>query len=335
MRSLAIVLLTLVLPISAQEIFEERVVVERVIVDAYVTDYQGRPIEGLDRDDFEIRIGGRRAEIEAVDWIPTEQQVIMSGEEDPVTVRQGRLLVFFFQTDFGRNKGRLSGHMKIIPRAIEFLERLHPSDLVAVVQFDTHLKIRCDFTNDRDVLADAITRSLAIDRTDPASPSTEISMLRNIDLDEARRTTSPEQALGVIARALDPIHGAKALVMFGYGLGVYTKGRVSMRHDYELARRALETSRTAVFALDITEADYHTLEIGLQQVAGDTGGFYASTYQFPSIALDRLANTLSGRYEIVLERPAIRPGRHDLHVEVNRRGTYVQVPASVVIRNFQ
>jgi hypothetical protein len=66
-------------------------------------------------------------------------------------------------------------------------------------------------------------------------------------------------------------------------------------------------------------------------VAGDTGGFYASTYLFPSIALDRLANTLSGRYEIVLKRPDLRPGRHDVDVRVDRRGVYVQVPASVVI----
>ena len=35
-----------------------------------------------------------------------------------------------------------------------------------------------------------------------------------------------------------------------------------------------------VFALDITNADYHTLEVGLEQVAEDTGGFYAKTHLF-------------------------------------------------------
>lgn len=334
MRHIVIALVALSLPLTplrGQEVFEERVVVERVIIDAWITDHRGRPIEGLVPEDFEVRVGNQPAEIEALDWIPVEQRVLVSGAEEPVVVRRGRLLVLFFQTDFGRNKARLSGHMKIIPRAIEFLDELDPADLVAVLQFDSHLKVRCDFTDDRSVLEQTITQSLALDQTEPIPPSDDVSLLEHIDLRAAKAAASPERALAVVARALDPIGGAKALVMFGYGLGVHTKGRVSMHRDYEIARRSLEMSRTTVFALDLTEADYHTLEVGLQTVAGDTGGFYASTYQFPSIALDRLANTLTGRYEIVLKKPGLRPGRHDLHVSVDRRGVYVQVPSSVVI----
>ncbi len=323
------------LPLPAQSRFQEKVEVRRIIIDAYITDALGHPIEGLTPDDLEVTVGGRAAEIDAVDWIPmattSNYPATVEGSPAPAA-RRGRLIVLFFQTDFARNRARLHGQMAVIPQAVKFLDSLESTDLVAVVQFDSHLKIRCDFTNHRDVLERMIEHSLALDETEPVRPTAYASLLDELDPHELRDAANPERALYVIAKALANIEGAKTLVVFGYGLGVYTKGMVSMRVDYEKARAMLEEARTTVFSLDVTEADYHTLEVGLQKVAGDTGGFYARTFRFPTIAMERLENTLSGRYEIVLKPDGIAPGRQPVEVRVHRRGAEVRVPSSITIR---
>jgi VWFA-related protein len=316
--------------VDAQEPrFEETVVVERIILDAYVTDYSGNPVEGLTPEDFEVRLGGALAAIEAVDWIPTERRIVDGETRDVVITREGRLIVVFIQTDFARNPARVTGQMQSIPHAMEFLDLLSPSDLVAVVSFDSHLKVRCDFTNDRETLERAIKESLRIDRPEAVPATGRVSLLKHLDLEAAKAAANSERALWLLGDALGEIHGPKTLVMLGWGLGIYTGGAVSMRWEYELARAALVRARTTVFSLDITKADFHSLELGLQKVASDTGGFYSRMYDSPVVAFDRLQKTLSGRYEIVLKRPEIRPGRHPVDVRVHRRGVQVLVTSIV------
>jgi hypothetical protein len=56
-------------------------------------------------------------------------------------------------------------------------------------------------------------------------------------------------------------------------------------------------------------------------VAADTGGFFARTQDFPVAALRRLGDALSGRYEVVIEKPALPPGVHRITVElIGRKG---------------
>lgn len=324
-------MLLLVLPLSAQEVFEERVAVERIILDAYVTDRTGRPVDSLTAADFRVSIGGKPAEVESAEWIPVEKRITGRGEGN-VTSRQGRLIILFFQTDMGRSQARVRGHMEAIPRALDLLAQLDPSDLVAVVQFDSHLKVRCDFTNDSETLRQAITGSLAMDRPEAIRSKDDFSLLDNLDIEAARGAASPEEALRLIGLALHRIPGAKALVMFGHGLGVNTKDGVVMTAEYHAMRLLLELSRTTVFALDLTAADHHSLEIGLQNIAADTGGFYERTFHSsPRVAVNRLTNVLNARYELVLKRPDLRAGRHDVRIRLGRSGAQVQAKNSVLL----
>ena len=90
-----------------------------------------------------------------------------------------------------------------------------------------------------------------------------------------------------------------------------------MESKYVAARQALESARASVFSIDFTQADSHSLEAGLGQVAGDTGGFYAKTFHFPRIAVDRLQKTLAGHYELEVRKPDIKVrGTHSIEVEV-------------------
>ena len=81
-------------------------------------------------------------------------------------------------------------------------------------------------------------------------------------------------------------------------------------------------NRAAVFSLDVTDADYHSLEVGLQRVAEDTGGIYLRTRLNPAGSLTRLKGALAGYYVLTFERPPGRRGAHRVGVRlVGRKGT--------------
>ena len=64
---------------------------------------------------------------------------------------------------------------------------------------------------------------------------------------------------------------------------------VTMTPAFAPAVHALRAAHASVFVLDVTSADYHSLETGLQMVAGATGGAYYSTYRLPALATRTLA----------------------------------------------
>ena len=77
-----------------------------------------------------------------------------------------------------------------------------------------------------------------------------------------------------------------------------------MTPDYEPAKRALMRAGVSVSVLDITQADYHSLEVGLETVARETGGVYEKTFQNPLVAVDRVMEMIAGYYEITFEPPS-------------------------------
>ena len=68
MRRLALAVLFLVAG-AAHAQFKEKIDVVRILVDVRVTDYLGNAITGLTPADFDIKIGGKRAAIESVEFI--------------------------------------------------------------------------------------------------------------------------------------------------------------------------------------------------------------------------------------------------------------------------
>ena len=91
---------------------------------------------------------------------------------------------------------------------------------------------------------------------------------------------------------------------------------------YDAARAALDRASAAVFCLDVTEASWHSLEVGLQQVAEDTGGQYFKVHENAGAALSRVAAALAGHYVLTFERPEARRGEHRVRLSLaRRRGT--------------
>lgn len=332
----------LALPIAASSLAQEvprqsfEITVERYILDLYVTDSTGEPLDDLRPMNFRVKIDGEPAEVEAVEFIDATQPaepVALESEEGSVDRPRprGRLIILFFQTDFQRANSRVTGQMKMLDYAQRFVEGLQPHDRVAVVQFDSHLKVREDFTGDTTRILSAIEQSLKIDTPPRPRRVPAPSLMSRLDEREMKRAATPEKALFLLGNALLPIEGPKSLILFGWGLGRYGTGGVSMIPDYWPARRALEASRTAVFSIDISQSSYHSLEVGLRTVSKETGGFYAKTDLFPSSAMAQLNRTLSARYELSIRRPPDLPrGLHVVEIDVvGRPGAQVLVRRTV------
>lgn len=324
----ALLLAALGAPLAAQEPrFRDQIDVSRVVVEARAVDPAGNPIPGLSRDDFRVLVDGEPMTLESADWIE-QGQVLHSvpgvpGERPPATpaAPPGRLIVFFFQVDFA--SVRLTGLMRMTPKAKEFLAGLNPNDRVAVVSYDSHLKLHLDFTTDHEKLRGTIQAPVLLREPSPLPATAGPSLAASIAPELARQVTSPEQAILVTARALAPLAGSKTMVLFGWGLGrLHGRAGVFMPYNYGAARQALIEARTSVCVLDITDADYHDLEVGLEKVAFDTGGFYAKTNIFPDQAIRRLSGALAGYYELVFERPPLPRGRHAISCALaHGRGT--------------
>jgi len=122
------------------------------------------------------------------------------------------------------------------------------------------------------------------------------------------------------------------MLYFGWGLG--TIGGIggpnfAERRDFRNALKSLADARVSIFTLDVTDADYHSLETSLQNVSDLTGGIYQKTHIFANLAMDRVRRAISGRYVLVFKKPEGPHGQHTIEVrlagrkgEVNARQYY-------------
>ncbi len=307
--------------------FHERIDVARVVVDARVVDDRGNPIVGLGEDDFAVKIDRKPCRVETASWIGERDAMttgLSAGSASPDALpepsrRAGRLVVFLLQRDL--EPSRIAGLMRMLMRSRNFLGTLGPDDRVAVLSFDSHLKIWSDFTNDHARLDQILGHGVLLERPPAVERNVHPSLLEHLDAGDARHAYGMERALLLIGRALEPLPGSKSVVLIGHGFGRYTPDGVFMEADYEPARRALVSARASVFSLDVTDADYHSLEAGLQMVSEETGGFYARTHIFPGQAMRRLSGALAGYYVLFVEAPDDSRADHELEVAlVHRKG---------------
>jgi VWFA-related protein len=312
-------------PADRRGAVHEEALVERVIVDAHVTASDGTPIPNLGPGDFVVKVDGKPIELESVDWLPRGTPEVdpralseMTPSTDDVSTPEaapGRLIVLFFQTDY--EISRLHGLLRMGIQARRFLGTLDPTDRVAVVSYDSHLKLRQDFTADRAKLESAIHAAIRRGEGSAPDPESHPSLGKRLDPEEARRCATPERALEIVARALAPIPGGKSMLFFGWGLGTVgglTGPNASEQQAWSDAMHRMAEARVNIFTLDVTDADYHSLEGSIQQIADLTGGHYEKTHLFPELVMDRIGRAISGRYVLVFVKPSGPRGEHSIEV---------------------
>ena len=328
MRSLA---LLLVVATSAAALaqtaqppqFTDRVDVSRIVVDARPLDGKGNAILGLSADDFAVRIGNKPAHVESATWIGAESSEVLGPPvvDAPMpsgALPRGRLIVLLFQKDL--QPTRIIGLMRILFRAKTFVETLGSDDRVAIVSFDSHLKIWVDFTNDKVELLRILDRGLLLEKPKALEESTAaISLTGWLSQSEGRKAYPFERALRLLGEALETLPGSKSIVLFGHGFGELTRMGVMMDNEYDDAVVALNRARAAVFSIDVTQADGHSLEVALQSVSEQTGGFYERTFHHPDRSVRRLVGALAGYYVLFVESPDRTFKWEELSVKLTRR----------------
>ncbi len=323
-------------PTNRQGAVQEEVVVERVVIDAHIIGSDGNPIPGLTRDDLRVKIDGRSVILEDVEWLPGDKPEndasALVGIEGPEAERfredapPGRLIVLFFQHD-GSQTTRLHGLMRMSQQARKFLDTLLPTDRIAVASFDSQLKLRQDFTSDRQKVLKAITASIGTSPAPEPDLSGRPSLSRYFDAVGAKKAGTPDRAIEVLGRALEPLPGGKSIVFFGWGLGS-TQGGISgavasEQKDFNDMIYALARARANMFTLDVADADYHSLEGYLQQVSDLTGGKYMKTNNFPALAMELVQRAISGRYVLTAVKPRGTRGDHTIEVELVGKKGYI------------
>jgi len=311
--------------------YAESVDVASVLIDVRALDEKGSALVGLGPSDFSVKIAGRIARVQSSAWIggspvPVSEAVSMPAPGDGAVANPGRLIVFLFQRSLANYHAR--GLIRTVEQSRELVRGLGPSDRVAILTFDTSLKIWTDFTRDEAALDRILQHGLLFEKPPRVYASPAPSLVDRLDPQTARRTHTIERAFELIARALDPLPGAKTIAFFGHGMGQMGRrgtgsGDMSAAPGYDTARRALTAARATVFSLDFTDADRHSLEYGLQRIAEETGGFYGHSLDFPERPMRWLAGALSGYYVLFVEKPDHSIGEGEISVTLARRAGHV------------
>lgn len=240
-----------------------------------------------------------------------------------------RRLVILVQSDV--HAVRTRGHLKFLPWLEELLEGLPAAEPVAVLGFDSHLKLFQDFTLDRKRIHDAVWEAVHFGAR-PGRPRGRDAgpLARVLDFAAAKDAATPEQALRECARALGQLAGSEELIWIGWGMGTFRRGAVSMGPGWGDLHQALAAADVRVSVLDVTDAAAHTLELGLRRVADATGGTYAKTAEFPRRAVRSLVAVLSGHWLLHLDVGGLEaevPGTLEVRL-VGRPGQVLLGPAA-------
>ena len=306
--------------------FGGAVEVKRILTEVRVVHYDGSPVLGLGPEDFRVMVGGERAEVRSVLWIPSTAEAAReavgeaadhpSSPHHPVEP-EGRLIVALFQVDPMLRMSKTLGLVRMTPRASKFAGGLGPDDQVAVLVFDSHLEMLSDFTDDHDVIADAIHVQKLLGRRSAGVEPTSPSLTEHFEFEEARDAASMADALELIGEALKPIPGTKLLVLFGYSLHDLGENQTTIDDDYRRAMEALSKARTSVFSLGGGDS--------VRAIAEDTGGFFIETSLFPDMAMKRLVRVISSYYELEIVPPPDLGDKYTIKVSVDRPRTEVYV----------
>jgi hypothetical protein len=245
------------------------------------------------------------------------------GDPSPIEpVVAGRRMLFFIQNDLGSSRNH--GLIRMIHNGKKIVDGLTPGDWVAVMSFDSHLKMHLDFTRDHAAAKLAIDRCLTKVPGRTLDPGEAPSLAAYLDVEEARDAPDPETGLRLMAQAMDQIKGTKIMVYIGWGFGSLDETGVKQNSRYDSMIRAMHQANLSVFSLDLTMADYHSLETGLKQIASDTGGFYVRTANFPLVAIDKFLRAISGHYLITFACPPESTRRPEFRIDLrNHRGEVI------------
>lgn len=180
--------------------FGEVIEVNVVNVDVHVTDKDGRPVSGLQRDDFEVYEDGKRVKVTNFEAISVETEIAAGPKAStapspaptaPAAVPPEDRLHLVIYVD---NSNLEPAHRtRVLQQVRTFLKDLRPEDGVMLVTNDLGLKIRLPFTGDRAAIDAELGTIERLPAQGATAESDRRSAMRNIlEIREAvRRIEGP------------------------------------------------------------------------------------------------------------------------------------------------
>jgi VWFA-related protein len=252
-----------------------RSTVSLVEIDVQVTDRDGKPVKGLKKEQFSVTEDGKAQKISTFEYNDIEQ-VETAGQldEPPVTVplgavtspaeikavvRDHRMIVMFFDLTSLQAEDLLRS-----TRAAQkyFREQMTPADLVAVVAFGNTLKVVANFTNDRELLLQAVDAivpgheaalaqlsdaAAAADGETPVTEDTGAAFTADDTEFNIFNTDRKLAAVEAICEVLEGIPGKKSLIQFTSGV---TQTGEENRSQLIAATNSANRSKVSIYTVD-------------------------------------------------------------------------------------
>ena len=296
----------------------EEIDVTEVLLDVLVTDKQGNVIVGLTEEDFIVEEdSGDSVELTGATFYSNRRfaETEEHAEELGLTydaVPVDRFFVLFFH-DQRQDIAALSGQQLDAARyAKRWVDRkLLANDYVAVISYNTSLRVQADFTNDKKVIKKAIGDAVVgrdLGRNFPSRFPEEgkPSLLRGLPTGKALRkaTWDIHHALRLVGESLGDTVGRKNMLFFSIGFGFVDEAQTLTQDPryYADTMESLNSSNVAVYAIDYVStvegggALSRGLNDQLSNLANDTGGEYFFHYVNFAAPLESVTAETNGYY---------------------------------------
>ena len=307
----ALLMLVVVGPAVAQDAdsrpeFGERIEVTEVALDVQVTDKQGNAVLGLGPDDFIITENGEPVEV--LSAASYSSRYTADKEQQP----DSRFIIIVVHTPIGAEAERPGVVRERLQLGRDLAEWFEdgpgPSDWIAVASYRSSLKILQDFTQDRELLREAVEKAgtgreprRAIWNEDDGTP-----FALTADLPSGKQlikdTTNIYHALGLLADASGRIIGRKVMVLFSPGFGEFNSGIALADFDeryYDKMLAKFSDNNVVVYPVDTTPVNIeHPQKAMLQRLAADTGGDFAPFVTRYGVRMDDIADSTVAYYLI-------------------------------------
>ncbi len=350
--------------VLSQKPLKHEVSVALKLIHVYVSDRNGRPVRGLQREDFVLRDDGIVREVtDFEEHVPAESAVPVEVVTTPLRAPRlpGRKLLFFF--DYGFNTG--NGIQRSARIALDFLDkRLGPRDQVAVAVFSglKGLQVPLLFTSDIKAARDLINRIGAFEQSGRIL-EIEDTYQQNLK-DGAFADARPESTLSwnvptatgfnpeaeqrhlilryldnllALARALHYEPGQKQMIFFSDGppyRSIWGGDRLPFAEVRNLAEELLKelaSANVTVFALNTAEPDARPELVrggSLQKMAQATGGRYWGNSYVAEAFTDQVQSQTGSYYVLGYPVDERWDGRyHRIKVEAMRPGMSIRTMA--------
>lgn len=290
-------LLTLSMLAAGQEQPTFRTNTRLVVLNVFAKDRSGKDLLDLRREDFTVLEDGKPQRISIFELqrldapaneplppqvAPAPAQRITTAAAGQIQYRDRRLFVFFFDL----SSMPPADQIRAVKSANEFIgKQMKPADMVAVMSFSTKVEVRQDFTDNRELLQDAL-RGLRIgEGSDLAGTASTASEDESDDgsafqADESEfnifNTDRKLGALETAVKMLANLPEKKALIYFSSGVG---KTGMENQSQLQSTMNAAVRANVSFYPVDATGLKAEPLGGDASQAMSRGSGVFSGSAQ--------------------------------------------------------